>query len=408
MASPVRSKRELLDSAPRPAKKRCGQLDTQPDAEQQSTYDSDCDFSMVENSMFEEEPMFMPAHDYMSRQRYVTSKMREFMINSLVDIHNRFQLKWTTLFLAANFFDRYLARSCDVSESELQLVAITSLIVASKFEEVNPPDVQAFLNCASRRYAPEDVSRLECLFLKTLDFRLACSTGANFLERLRGPNNIDEMQYCMVRYFVEVTASKIQFLSFSPSQIAAAAVLLSNRVMKRHSAWPEEMASIARYSESSLESCASELLSCVEAAQTDPLNASCRKYRTTKHYGSWSVKVEEFQRTRHMSTSPVKANVSLIVLEDSPPKHSPPPKQGAISTASVSMGGKCLMKCSSVERLCGLRKCPENRINLHKQAFEGICKNSNKKLKDMCKARRVACSGNKEELALRLIDVMFH
>mmetsp|Transcript_108395 Transcript_108395/g.171013 ORF Transcript_108395/g.171013 Transcript_108395/m.171013 type:complete len:405 (+) Transcript_108395:60-1274(+) len=404
MESPIRAKRDILESVPRPTKRRCGHFKVERDAEAQSAFDPSSDFSMVEKRMFEEEQTCIPAYDYMRRQRHITCKMRETLINSLVDIHNRFQLTWRTLFLSIRFCDRYLAR-ISVTESELQLIGLTSMLVAWKFEEVEPPDVQALLECVNRNYTREAISSLECVFLKALDFRLSCSTVDNFLERLRAPSQIDEAQYDMVRYFVEVTASKIQFLSYAPSHIAAAAMLLSNRVMNRP-AWPDEIASIARYSESSLEACVFELQSCVDAAQTDPLHASRRKYRTMKHYVIWSVKLEEFQRTRHANTSPGKLKANRTVLKESPPKNSPPPKPCASSTAMVNRRDCCPSQC--VEELCRRHKCPESRINLHRQAFEGIRLNSVSKLKDMCRARRVGCTGTKEELALRLIDAMFH
>ena len=61
--------------------------------------------------------------------------MREILIDWLIDVHMKFKLKEDTLFIAINIIDRYLEIK-PVSRLKLQLLGITSLFIACKYEEV--------------------------------------------------------------------------------------------------------------------------------------------------------------------------------------------------------------------------------------------------------------------------------
>ena len=61
--------------------------------------------------------------------------MREILIDWLIDVHMKFKLMEDTLFIAINIIDRYLETK-PVSRLKLQLLGITSLFIACKYEEV--------------------------------------------------------------------------------------------------------------------------------------------------------------------------------------------------------------------------------------------------------------------------------
>ncbi len=59
--------------------------------------------------------------------------MRSILIDWLVDVHNSFGMQQRTLQLAYRILDNYLVRR-ESNRSELQLVGITCLWMASKYE----------------------------------------------------------------------------------------------------------------------------------------------------------------------------------------------------------------------------------------------------------------------------------
>jgi|Transcript_9787 cyclin B len=72
---------------------------------------------------------------YMEKQPHINERMRSILVDWLVEVHLKFKLVPQTLYLAVNLIDRYLERK-KVSRSKLQLVGVTSLFIASKYEEI--------------------------------------------------------------------------------------------------------------------------------------------------------------------------------------------------------------------------------------------------------------------------------
>lgn len=79
-------------------------------------------------------------HDYMDSQKDINSMMRSILIDWLVDVHRKFELMPESIYLTVNIVDRYLSMK-NVSRKELQLVGISSMIIACKYEEVWVPQV---------------------------------------------------------------------------------------------------------------------------------------------------------------------------------------------------------------------------------------------------------------------------
>jgi len=420
MHSPIRIKRALGESLPGPAKRRSLESEDAQDSFlpddvtekrlQAVGFVSESEFDMVDCSMFRGECSLTPPGDSIEKSCAIDCRAREALVNCLVQLHDHFELSWATLFLSVNLLDRYLGR-VPVDRCDMQLVGVTSMLVAAKFLDLKSPGICELVDCTHNNCTAEDISAMECSFLQALDFRLACTTADIFLDRLQQLSGIEEIQHGLACYLVELTLLDVQFFSFPPSHIASAALLLSNSVFQRHPAWPDEVASMARYSESALQSCVSAMLVCATAAQPKP-SAVRRKYMSTEHYSSWSTKLKAFQQAQHIIASPGRPHpVVPPVLKALPSSDQCSAGRDHSGLSLLNKSCQSRPKCRiSSESLCELqcerRGC--RRAAIHMQAFEGICRKSVGSLKDMCKARRLPCSGAKDELALRLIDAMFH
>lgn len=66
--------------------------------------------------------------------------MRRVLVDWLVDVHLKYQLREETLFLAVNYIDRYTA-SCSINRADYQLIGVTCMMIAAKYEEIYPPQV---------------------------------------------------------------------------------------------------------------------------------------------------------------------------------------------------------------------------------------------------------------------------
>jgi len=93
---------------------------------------------------------------YMHRQVAVTVKMRSILVVWLVEVNYKFKLVPETLYLTVNIIDRYLSKT-EVTRPKLQLVGVTSLFIASKYEEIYPPELRDLVYICGFAYSKLDV-----------------------------------------------------------------------------------------------------------------------------------------------------------------------------------------------------------------------------------------------------------
>lgn len=79
----------------------------------------------------------------MHLQPDINARMRSILVDWLVEVHRKFELMPETLYLTINIVDRFLAVKV-VPRRELQLVGISSMLIACKYEEIWAPEVIFF------------------------------------------------------------------------------------------------------------------------------------------------------------------------------------------------------------------------------------------------------------------------
>jgi hypothetical protein len=93
---------------------------------------------------------------FMESQPHINERMRSILVDWLVEVHLKFKLVPETLYLTINLIDRYLERN-EVSRPKLQLVGVTSLLIASKYEEIYPPELRDLVYICDRAYTRTEV-----------------------------------------------------------------------------------------------------------------------------------------------------------------------------------------------------------------------------------------------------------
>ena len=82
----------------------------------------------------------MPTVGSIKKQTEITGKMRAILVDWLVEVHLTFKLVPETLYLTVWLIDKYLEKE-QVTRSALQLLGVTAMLVASKYEEIYAPEV---------------------------------------------------------------------------------------------------------------------------------------------------------------------------------------------------------------------------------------------------------------------------
>ncbi|KAJ8637301.1 hypothetical protein MRB53_011568 [Persea americana] len=220
--------------------------------------------------------------DYMSIQSDINHKMRAILIDWLIEVHHKFELLPETLFLAINLIDRFLSRQ-RVMRKYLQLVGITGMLLACKYEEVCVPLLDDFVYIADRAYSKEDVLKMEKSMLNTLQFNMSVPTPFVFMRRFLKAAEFDNKLEMVSFYLMELTMMECQMLKFPPSLLSAAAIYMGRCLLRRTPAWDKTLVHHSTYSEDQLQECVRLMVGLHQNAGQGRLTAVYRKYSISKY-----------------------------------------------------------------------------------------------------------------------------
>jgi cyclin-A len=102
--------------------------------------------------------------------------MRAVLVDWLVEVADDFRLSTETLYLAIAHMDRFLSLR-RIEKDELQLLGVTCLLIASKYEEINPPAIDRFAYVTDNACTVEDIVEVEAEVLHHLGFQISVPTS---------------------------------------------------------------------------------------------------------------------------------------------------------------------------------------------------------------------------------------
>eukprot|EP00933_Yihiella_yeosuensis_P062398 TRINITY_DN65338_c0_g1_i1.p1 TRINITY_DN65338_c0_g1~~TRINITY_DN65338_c0_g1_i1.p1 ORF type:complete len:411 (-),score=74.52 TRINITY_DN65338_c0_g1_i1:97-1329(-) len=242
------------------------------DAQEVSEYVPD-----ILKQLFAEERQFMPRPNYMESQKDINGKMRSILVDWLIEVHMKYKLRRETLHLSVNILDRYLAVA-PVSRKRLQLAGVVSMFLASKFEEIDPPPVSDFVYITDKAYTKNDILQMECSMLSALGFQLVVPTVTHFSHQFQLANRCSSPSHVqLANYILDLALVEIRMIGFAPSELVAAALLLSNQLLGR--AMPRDSGLFgAMQSKHAVWACAEEMRALLRAAPGATLQAVRKKY----------------------------------------------------------------------------------------------------------------------------------
>ena len=169
---------------------------------------------------------------YMQNQTDINEKMRAILVDWLIEVHYKFKLLPETLFLTVNLIDRFLDREA-IHRTKLQLIGVTAMLIASKYEEIYAPEVKDFVYITDRAYQKEEILRQESQMLMQLDFNVVSPSSYRFLERFSKISSLNLKQFNLARYLIELPLIEYRMLKYTPSILAASAVFLTLKILPR-------------------------------------------------------------------------------------------------------------------------------------------------------------------------------
>ena len=80
-----------------------------------------------------------------------------------------------------------------ITKDKLQLVGVTAMLIASKYEEIYFPQVQDFSYITDHSYSEDDIRRMEQFMLQTIGYRLGSPAAIHFLRRFSKLNQVSHI-----------------------------------------------------------------------------------------------------------------------------------------------------------------------------------------------------------------------
>ncbi|KAM4035165.1 G2/mitotic-specific cyclin-B2-like [Anomaloglossus baeobatrachus] len=160
----------------------------------------------------------------------VNERMRAILIDWLMQVHSKFHLLQETLYMAVAILDRFL-QVHPVQRNKLQLVGVSSLFVASKYEEMYSPEIADFVYITDNAYSNAEIREMEKTILDKLRFDLGRPLPLHFLRRATRCCHADAEHHVLAKYFMELTLVDYDMVHYRPSIIAAASLCLTQKVL---------------------------------------------------------------------------------------------------------------------------------------------------------------------------------
>jgi G2/mitotic-specific cyclin-B, other len=213
-------------------------------------------------------------------QTHINEKMRAILVDWLVEVHMKFKLSPETLYLTVNLIDRYLER-CEILRSQLQLLGVSCLMIASKYEEIWPPSVQELVYICDNAYTRTKIVKMETQVLVALEYKITQPSAHTFLVRFLNAGHADKEMSQLAYYLLDGTLLSYSMLEYTPSQLAAAAVFLARHASQRYP-WSPTLLKYSGYVEEDVKPIARALLEEKSSASRD-LQAVDKKYSSTRY-----------------------------------------------------------------------------------------------------------------------------
>ncbi|CAA7041630.1 unnamed protein product [Microthlaspi erraticum] len=229
-----------------------------------------------------------PMIDYIEKiQKDVTPNMRGVLVDWLVEVAEEYKLLSDTLYLAVSYIDRFLSVKT-VSRQKLQLVGVSAMLIASKYEEITPPNVEDFCYITDNTYTKQEIVKMEADMLLALQFELGNPTNITFLRRFTKVGQEDfnmadlKMEF-LCNYLSELSMLDYNSVKFLPSVVAASTVFLARFIIRpKQHPWSIMLEEYTKYKAGDLKECVGMIHDLYLSRKGPALQAIREKYKQHK------------------------------------------------------------------------------------------------------------------------------
>lgn len=222
-------------------------------------------------------------YGYMISQLDVNSAVRSTLVDWMIGISEKLNLRHETLFMAVNILDRYLNLE-KLTKAKFQLLGVTALVLAAKYEEIYPPETRDFINLTKKPMMKEEIFAMESKILQKLNFELSGPSPLRFIERFSKLTGASEYISNLALYYCELQLLNYDMLKHLPSMIAAACVYLAFTTAKGEGPnWNDYVKAQSQCEEKAVKNCAKEMLEGFKDSEKNELFSAKKRFSQKKY-----------------------------------------------------------------------------------------------------------------------------
>jgi cyclin B len=115
-----------------------------------------------------------------------------------------------------NLIDRF-TKLKQVKRNDYQLLGVTAMLVACKYEEIYAPEIRDFIYMTDKAYSKEQILLMERDILQSLDFNITAPSPYRFVERFIKLSGSDDLIMNFARYMIELALIETSMYKWKPS-----------------------------------------------------------------------------------------------------------------------------------------------------------------------------------------------
>ena len=189
---------------------------------------------ILQNLLEEEKNMKCAINpNYFYFQKEINQKMRNILIDWIIDVHYNFNLKEETLYTTIYIIDSYLSKKV-IQRKTFQLLGVTSLLIASKLNDVYFRKIEDYVFITNYSYSIDEIKLMEEDIAKTLNFNFLVPTSLSFFEIISKKIGIfeDINKYHFGEFLIQSFLIDFKSLFYSYSTISCASCYIVMKFYK--------------------------------------------------------------------------------------------------------------------------------------------------------------------------------
>jgi len=217
----------------------------------------------------------------------VNGRMRGVLLDWLVEVGQQFKLLQETLYMTVFIVDCFLqAEGLLLKRNQLQLVGVTAMFLASKVEEMYPPEINDFVYITDNAYNAGEIRTMELKILNTIGFNVTRPLPLHFLRRNSKAGDVDVLQHSVAKYIMEVAMLEYEMAHYPPSMLAGAALFFSLQLLEPESklstVWTQALETYSTYKAKDLLGLVFKMAEVLANMEENKLQAVKTKYSLKK------------------------------------------------------------------------------------------------------------------------------